>query len=182
MALYEGMFLLDNDLVRAGWPDAKAVITNLVAKHGGTVHTARRWDERPLAYGIKRRHRATFLLVHFDMGGEAIPSFHRDLEIRDEVLRYLQLRVQAVPEGEQALSEAEGSAEFTVPEPPKDTPPQIAPELFAEREERRERRVREVEPSDDGDDADDSDDEGGDGDDDEPVRAGARGGKKREDD
>ena len=44
--LYEGMFLLDNQAVRDDWNAAKAVVTSLLAKHGGRVQTARRWDER----------------------------------------------------------------------------------------------------------------------------------------
>ena len=53
MSLYEGMFLIDNDTVRAGWASAKAVVTDLIAKHGGSVSSARRWDERRLAYPIR---------------------------------------------------------------------------------------------------------------------------------
>ncbi len=142
MALYEGMFLIDNDTVRAGWTGAKAVVTNSIAKHGGTVVTARRWDERQLAYSIRGRYRATFLLVYFEMPGDNIPGFHRELEIKEEIMRYLQVRAEVVPEPEVALSQAEASADFTVPEPPADTPPPVAPELFAVREERRERRPR----------------------------------------
>ena len=142
MALYEGMFLIHNDTVRAGWTGAKAVVTNAIAKHGGTVTTARRWDERQLAYSIRCRYRATFLLAYFEMPGDNIPGFHRELELKEEVMRYLQVRAEAVPEKEVALSQAEASADFTVPEPPADTPPPVAPELFAVREERRERRPR----------------------------------------
>lgn len=142
MALYEGMFLIDNDTVRAGWTGAKAVVTNAIVKHGGTVVTARRWNERQLAYSIRGRYRATFLLVYFEMPGDNTPAFHRELELKDEIMRYLQVRAAGVPEQEFPLSEAEAGADFTVPEPPADTPPPVAPELFAVREERRERRPR----------------------------------------
>jgi ribosomal protein S6 len=181
MALYEGMFLLDNDTVRAGWAGAKAAVTDLIAKHGGQVVTARRWDERPLTYPIRGRHRATYLLVHFEMLGDAIPQFHRDLEIKDDVLRYLQLRVAAVPELERQLAEAEGADDFVVPEPPKDTPPPIAPELFSEREERRERRPRDQERSNDGDE-DSGDGEDQDEDSEEEAPALATGGKGKKED
>ena len=51
--VYEGMFLLDNEVVREDWKTAKALVTATIEKHGGTIHTARRWEERPLAYPIK---------------------------------------------------------------------------------------------------------------------------------
>ncbi|MCZ6596017.1 MAG: 30S ribosomal protein S6 [Planctomycetota bacterium] len=128
MPTYEGMFLIDNDAVRAGWSDAKAVVTNALEKHGGTVRTARRWDERRLAYPVKGRNRATYLLSYFDLGGDAIPALSRELELRESVLRYLLIGVPAIPKGEQELSEAELSADFTVPEPPPDIQPALAPE------------------------------------------------------
>ncbi len=136
--LYEGMFLIDNDAVRADWAKAKAVVSDTIAKHGGTVKTSRRWDERKLAYPIHGKHRATYLLAYYEMDPPAIQAFLRELEIRETVLRHLQLRVEAVPEGETELSEAELAADFQVPEPPVDEPPPIAPELF-ERERERER-------------------------------------------
>ena len=123
MNTYEGMFLLDNEVVRADWQKAKSVVTDVLQKHGAEVVTARRWDERPLAYPIKGRHRATFLLAYFEMDGDGVPPFHRDLEIREDVLRYLQVSVAKVPAEEQQLSEAEGADDFVVPEPPKDAPP-----------------------------------------------------------
>ena len=138
MALYEGMFLISNDAVRADWASAKSIVTDLIAKHGGSVQTARRWDERQLAYPIQGRYRATYLLSFFEMHGDSIPAFHRELEIKEDVLRYLQLRAEVVPEGEAELTEAEGASDFSVPEPPKEEAPPIAPELLARpREERR---------------------------------------------
>src|SRR5262245_20374437 len=55
--IYEIMYLLDNNAVRAGWNEAKAAATGLITKHGGKVLSARRWDERKLAYSIKQRRR-----------------------------------------------------------------------------------------------------------------------------
>ena len=59
MTLYEGMFLLDNDVVRAGWDSAKGAVTETLEKHGGTIRTARRWGERKLARNILRSDWAT---------------------------------------------------------------------------------------------------------------------------
>ncbi|MEM7310617.1 MAG: 30S ribosomal protein S6 [Planctomycetota bacterium] len=139
MALYEGMFLINNDAVRNDWAAAKSLVTDLIAKHGGSVQTARRWDERPLAYPIKGKHRATYLLSYFEMAGDSIPAFHREMEIKEDILRYLQLSAEAVPDEERDLTAAEGDADFIVPEPPQDTPPPIAPELMDRPREERDR-------------------------------------------
>lgn len=118
--MYEGMFLLDNRAVRTDWARAKAAVTETLAKHGCEVLTARRWDERKLAYPIRGRKRATYLLAHFHQPIERIQALRRDLEIDERILRHLILGVDALPEGELEKSRAELQEGFTVPPPPSD--------------------------------------------------------------
>ena len=130
--LYEGMFLLDNQAVRADWGQAKAAVTDALAKHGGTVRTARRWDERRLAYPIKGRKRATYLLTYFEQDGAQSQALRRDLEIDERVLRYLILSVEELPEGELEKSQAELESGFSVPPPPTDDEPLEEPQRESE--------------------------------------------------
>lgn len=118
--LYETMVLLDNDVVRSDWKKAKAIVTDTVAKYDGSLETCRRWDERRLAYPMKRKNRATFYIAYHDMPGDKIPGFLRDLELNERVLRYLMLKVEECPEEERKLAAEEDGAEYTVPEPPED--------------------------------------------------------------
>ena len=118
--IYEGMFLIDNAAVREDWNAAKTIITGTLEKHGATIHTARRWDERRLAYPIKKRNRATFLLTYFEIPGENVPAMRREFELNDTVLRNLQIAVDAIPEYETELAQAELSDDFVVPAPPED--------------------------------------------------------------
>lgn len=121
MKLYEGMFVIDNDLVREDWTAAKAVVTGTLEKHGAVVRTARRWDERALAYPIRGRRRATYLLAYFEIEGDKNADVARDLEIQEPVLRYLVTSADEIPEAEVEASEAEGADDFTVPPPPADS-------------------------------------------------------------
>jgi small subunit ribosomal protein S6 len=116
--VYEGMFLLDNQVVREDWKKAKGLVTDALQKHGGTVLASRRWDERKLAYPIKRRRRGTFCLTYYQMGNEGITGLRRDLELSEHVLRYLIVATDAVPEGELELAAAEDAADFSAPTPP----------------------------------------------------------------
>ena len=118
--IYECMFLIDNDAVRASWSGAKSTVADLVAKHGGKVLCGRRWDERRLAYPIRRRQRATYLLTYCELTPPTIPALNRDLEISETVLRHLMLAVEAVPEKERELAALEDQDGFAVPEPPAD--------------------------------------------------------------
>ena len=117
---YECMFLVDNDVVRAGWQGAKQAVAELLGKHGGSFVTSRRWAERRLAYPIGNRNRATYLLAYSDLDPTQMNELRRDLDISETVLRYLILAADAVPAEERELSAAEDSSEFVVPEPPAD--------------------------------------------------------------
>jgi small subunit ribosomal protein S6 len=114
------MFLLDNAVVREDWKKAKAVVTDTLEKHGATVKSTRRWDERKLAYPIRSKNRGTFLMCYFEMGNEHIAPMRREFELNERVLRYLILRAEAVPATELELSQAENAADFVVPAPPPD--------------------------------------------------------------
>jgi small subunit ribosomal protein S6 len=129
MKIYEGMFLLDNQAVRADWRAAKGTVTAALEKHGGQVVSARRWDERKLAYPIRGRRRGTYLLSYYNMDGEALDGLRRELEITESVLRYLILQAEAVPEGEIEKSNAELEQGFSVPPPPEDDEVRAEPEV-----------------------------------------------------
>ena len=117
---YESMFVLDNQVVREDWRAAKKLVTDALAKHGAKVLTARRWDERKLAYPIRGKRRGTYFLVWYEMGGEGTPAIRREFDLSEKVLRYMILSSDGVPEGERELSEAENAADYTVPAPPPD--------------------------------------------------------------
>lgn len=133
------MVLLDNEVVRKGWDKAKSLVTGTLEKHGVQVQTARRWDERLLTYPIRGRRRATYLLTYFSAQGPEIEAVRHDLDISEGVLRYLFLNVEEIPEEERGLSEAEGAADFAIPEPPADDEPE--PEAPAEEDSKGEAKA-----------------------------------------
>tara|TARA_R110002126_G_scaffold105905_6_gene240555 strand:- start:797 stop:1456 length:660 start_codon:yes stop_codon:yes gene_type:complete len=140
--IYEGMFLLDNDVVRAGYTQAKSVVTDMLAKHGAQLHCVRRWDERRMTYPIAHRQRATYFLAYFEMPNTEQAAFRRDLDLTETVLRYLMLAVDALPEGEIEAANLEEGADFVVPEPPDDDQPEDPPIMEDEFDEDGERIIR----------------------------------------
>ncbi len=121
--IYEGMVLVDNDVVRADWRQAKALVTDTLTKYGATVHSARRWDERALAYPIAGRQRATYYLAYFELPEGNSEAMRRDFDLNERILRYLFTAVEELPEGEAALAAEEDGEEYVVPEPPQDPEP-----------------------------------------------------------
>jgi small subunit ribosomal protein S6 len=121
--LYEGMFLLDNQVVREDFKAAKRAVTDVLEKHSAEVVSARRWDERRLAYPVKHRRRATYFLAYFNAPASAGPLLRRDFELDERILRYLIVSTDSVPEGEAALAAAEDATDFVAPAPPGDDEP-----------------------------------------------------------
>ena len=119
MNQYEGMFLLDNQVVRTDYKAAKAVVTDALKKHGAEIVSARRWDERRLAYPMQGKQRATFVLTYFKAGPNAITGIRRDAELDERILRHLLLKVEEIPATELELSLADGD-DFAPPPPPAD--------------------------------------------------------------
>jgi ribosomal protein S6 len=117
------MVLVDNDVVRADWRQAKALVTDTLTKYGATVHSARRWDERALAYPIAGRQRATYYLAYFELPEGNSEAMRRDFDLNERILRYLFTAVEELPEGEAALAAEEDGEEYVVPEPPQDPEP-----------------------------------------------------------
>ncbi len=92
MRIYEGMFVLDDARSNSNWDGVVREVRGLLERHGSEIFTGERWDERRLAYAIKGRHRAVYLLVRFTAPTGSIGLIKRDCELNDTVLRVLFVR------------------------------------------------------------------------------------------
>ena len=89
MAIYEGMFLLDSARAAKDWEGTRALVDGVMERYGGKPILADRWDERKLAYSIKRQKRGTYYLNYFDAPGDAVTQIRRDLTLTEGVIRFL---------------------------------------------------------------------------------------------
>ena len=96
MRTYEGMFLLD-----AGNPDfesAAAPVRDVLARANAEVLSLKPWDERRLAYEIKGRRRALYVLTYFRADPAVMQSLHHDIQLDERILRALILSADHVTE------------------------------------------------------------------------------------
>lgn len=89
MAIYEGMFLLDSGRAAKDWEGTRALVDGVLERYGAKPILRDRWDERKLAYTIKRQKRGTYYLNYFDASGDAVTQIRRDLTLTEGVLRLL---------------------------------------------------------------------------------------------
>src|SRR5262245_53530955 len=91
--LYETMFLLDSAKLAAE-PDA--VRNHLIAtlqKHGAEVLVQRPWDDRKLAYPIKKQKKGSYYVVYYRLESRKQHDVDRDLKLNESILRYLPANV-----------------------------------------------------------------------------------------
>jgi small subunit ribosomal protein S6 len=91
------MVLLDNRQVKEGWQQLKDAVTGFFTKSGAEILSAKRWEERRLAYPIMGQKRGTYLLVYYQAETGANPAIRRDLELSELTLRHIITTCEEVP-------------------------------------------------------------------------------------
>jgi small subunit ribosomal protein S6 len=87
-AQYEALFLFGT----AATADVDAsvkMIHDLMHKHGAEILHLRKWDERKLAYEIKKSKRGLYVLCFFKAPTASVEKITRDVNLSDVILRVL---------------------------------------------------------------------------------------------
>jgi len=70
-------------------------INKLIKENGGEIKDIEEWGSRRLAYPINKKRNGYYVNMYLDAPGEIIVRLERALEIDDDILRYLTLRMDA---------------------------------------------------------------------------------------
>ena len=90
--LYEAMFLVDTAKAAADWDGTLGAIQTVLDRAGVEVVSLRKWDERKLAYDVKKASRGTYVLVYFNGDPSRITGIERDVVLSEDILRVIVLR------------------------------------------------------------------------------------------
>ena len=85
---YEAMFLFGQSAAQ----DLEAAINQvrqIVERHEGQVLVLKKWDERKLAYEIKKQKRGTYILCYYRGPGNSVSAIERDVNLSENVLRVM---------------------------------------------------------------------------------------------
>lgn len=89
MNVYEGLFIIHPNRYASDPAGCGQMIDQLIQSHGGEILASRLWEERKLAYPIKKERRGAYWLVFFRAPGEAVTPIYADAEINESILRSL---------------------------------------------------------------------------------------------
>ena len=99
-------------------------IANQIASAGGEIIARNDWGRRRLAYPIRKNHDGYYVSLQINLPSQAVRGLERALQLMDEVLRYLVIRVDEVA----APAASEAQAATTAPaESPASAAPETAP-------------------------------------------------------
>ena len=111
MRHYEVVFLVHPDQSEQV-PGMIERYTQLMAESGGHVHRIEDWGRRQLAYPINKIHKAHYVMMNIECGGEALEELSTLFRYNDAVLRNLVIkRKEAVTEESLILKQERESKE-----------------------------------------------------------------------
>ena len=87
--LYAAMWVVDANSGREDYTKCVAAIKEIVEKGGGSWINADKWEERKLAYPIKKKKRALYIINHFSAPTESVIKIDRNARLSDVVLRHM---------------------------------------------------------------------------------------------
>jgi len=70
-------------------------VTAYISEAGGEIIEVDEWGQRRLSYPIQKKRNGYYVNMYFRSSGTMIPRLERTLEIDDNVLRYMTLRMDS---------------------------------------------------------------------------------------
>ena len=92
---YELTYVISGVVKQNQVDDIVRKVNHLIESNGGDVLEVDEWGSQRLAYEIDRKRSGYYVNMYFQAPGELIQRLERELEINDDVLRYLTLRMDA---------------------------------------------------------------------------------------
>ncbi len=103
---YEAMFLL-RQAASADLGAAVDHIREVLERAEGEILAMKKWDERRLAYEIKKQKRGTYILVYVGIPAAQMASVERMLNLSEVVLRWMLVRADHLSVEEMTAADAQ---------------------------------------------------------------------------
>ncbi len=140
---YEAMFLI-GQAAAADLGGIVAHINEIFARAHAEVIAMRKWDERRLAFEVKKQKRGLYILAYFKADPRSIAGIERDTNLSEKILRVMLLRADHLTQDEMVAADGRDALETearlrakqaaeapATPTPPGQTPPAAPTEPMA---------------------------------------------------
>jgi len=139
MNRYELIYIIDTGLEEAARKELIEKVSTLITDNGGEIEKVdETWGKRRLAYAIDYKTEGWYVLVNFKAPAELPRELERNLQINENVLRYLVVKLEekrsaVKPRAVRPAAPVEEAAEEAAPAVEEEAPvAEEAPETDAE--------------------------------------------------
>lgn len=94
MAYYESVLVFRQDMTEPQVKEKAAKFTTVIKELGGDVKSTEFWGLKNLAYVIRKNRKAHYVMFNMEMPGAQIAEYERRLRIDEDVIRFLNVRVE----------------------------------------------------------------------------------------
>ena len=106
MRLYESVFIARQDITTAQVEAMADEFAAIITSAGGSIKKREYWGLRALAYRIKKNRKGHYIMFNIETGPEALREYERIMGLNEDVLRFLNIRIEEVMEGPSIMMQA----------------------------------------------------------------------------
>ncbi len=108
MALYENVFIVRQDVSNQQVEELTTRFTEILESGGGKVEKTEFWGLRTMAYKIKKNRKGHYVMLNLDAPPPAVQEMERNMQLSEDVIRHMTLRVDELEEGPSAVMKFRG--------------------------------------------------------------------------
>jgi small subunit ribosomal protein S6 len=91
---YELGIVIHPDVDQSDVTEAVDKLGQYISAGGGEVASVDVWGRRRLAYPLRKQKEGTYVFLHAQLDPQAIKELERTLQLDEEILRYLLIRLE----------------------------------------------------------------------------------------
>ncbi|MBF0415753.1 MAG: 30S ribosomal protein S6 [Magnetococcales bacterium] len=107
MAFYESIYIVRPDLTTEQLEQVNKRINAIIADNGGEILQTELWGRRQLAYQVKKNSKGYYVFNLLQGGGSMVANLESRLKIDEDILKYLNVRVDKADRTPTPLSGAD---------------------------------------------------------------------------
>jgi small subunit ribosomal protein S6 len=91
--MYECLLMLDSSKVAGDLDTVKNSIHAILDKHKAEILASRPWDERKLAFPVKKQKKSLYYLIYVQVDSLQVKPIEHDLTLNESILRFMVIRI-----------------------------------------------------------------------------------------
>jgi small subunit ribosomal protein S6 len=108
MAFYESVFIVRQDVSNEQVEGLTSRFTEILESGGGKVEKTEFWGLRTMAYKIKKNRKGHYVMLNLDSPAPAVKEMERNMQLSEDVIRHMTLRVDKLEEEPSAVMKFRG--------------------------------------------------------------------------